>query len=96
MDAEFFPRRFGYRDPVVARRLFDVRKRQLAIGIGDAGDLIESGHRIADVTCVGQRLFALFGERIHAVGKVTLCSQPAVFFVGFPCRFHGVIIPKLV
>ncbi len=53
MDAEFFPRRFGQRDPVVARRLFDVRKRQLAIGIGDASDLIESGHRIADVTCVG-------------------------------------------
>ena len=53
MDAEFFPRRFGYLDPVVACRLFDVGKCQLASGLGDTGDLIESSHRVADVTCVG-------------------------------------------
>ncbi len=96
MDAEFVPRRLRYVDPVVACRLFDVGKRQLASGVGDAGHLIESGHRVANVTCVGQRLFALFRERIHAIGEVTLCGQPPVLFVRFPSCSHGVMVPKLV
>ena len=89
MHAEILPRSLGHLDPVVARRALDVREGELAVGILDADDLIEARDRVADMTRVGQRLFALFRKREDAIGQIALPRQPSVPFVRFPSRSHA-------
>src|ERR1700693_3657229 len=80
-------------DAVVLRRLLDVGEGEVAIGIGDALDLVEAGERVAHMARVGQGLLALLGEGIVAVGQIAPCGQIAVLGMGFPRGLHGLIPP---
>ena len=43
-------------------RFLNVGKREIPFGIRDIFDLIEPGHRIANMGCIGHRLFACAGK----------------------------------
>src|SRR5262245_66276952 len=46
-------------DAVILRSLLEVGESELAVGVGDALDLVEAGKGVLDMARVGQRLFAL-------------------------------------
>src|SRR5919199_3331429 len=74
---------------VVLRRLLDVGEGEVAIFVGDTLDLVEAGQGILDVSSVRQRLFALLGERVGAVGQLlpVLARELAMFSVRLPRGF---------
>src|ERR1700740_793122 len=49
-------------DPVLPGRRLDATPRGVGLGIADALDLVEARDRIADVTCVDERLFPFLGK----------------------------------
>ena len=79
--AEIAPRRLGKVDVVVFRRLFDIGEGQGPVGVGDAGDLIEPRHRVANVLGVGQRLLALLRKGVDGIRQVALRGELAMFLV---------------
>src|SRR5262245_49857295 len=50
-------------DAVILRSLLDVGESELAVGVGDALDLVEAGKGVLDMARVGQRLFCAAAER---------------------------------
>ena len=56
---EFAPAILFHIDAVILRSLFDVGEGELAVGVGNALDLVEAGEGVLDMARVGQRLFAL-------------------------------------
>jgi hypothetical protein len=58
---------------------------------------VESGESVADVVGIGERLFALLGEREHAVGQVVVLAraQLSMLHARLPRRFrcHGGHLP---
>lgn len=94
MRAELLPRRFGEIDAIVLCSLLDVRKGQLAAGIGNAGNLIEACHGVADVASVGERFLAFLWKGKDTVGKVALRRQAAMLFVRFPACSHFGMLPR--
>jgi hypothetical protein len=53
---------------VVLRRLLDVAEGEVAVLVRDACDLVEARQRVLDVRGVRERLFALLGEGVGALG----------------------------
>jgi hypothetical protein len=56
------PVRFLYVNIKMAGSLLKIGKRQIPFGVRDVLDLIESRHCIADMGCVGHRLFPSVGK----------------------------------
>src|SRR5579872_7423614 len=52
-----------YLDPVLLGRGLDASPGRITLGLAHILDLVEPRDRVADVSSVGQRLFALLGER---------------------------------
>src|SRR5689334_2303102 len=71
-------------DAVVLGGFLDVGERQVAVGVGDALDLIEAGQGVPDVGRVRQRLLALLGKGEDALGQVAPLRQITVLRMWFP------------
>ena len=86
--AQLVPVALGDINAVVFGRLLDVAEGKVAIRVGDTLYLIEAGQRVLNVRGVGQRLLALPGEGVGAIGQLlaVLIAQVAVFGVGLLCR----------
>src|SRR5262249_50435061 len=65
--AELVPVRLRDIHAVVVGGLLDVGEGLVPLIVGDVLDLVEAGHRVADVVGVGQRLLALAGDGGDAV-----------------------------
>jgi hypothetical protein len=89
--AQIAPTRFFDSDPKMLGCLLDVGKSQLAIRVADVFDLIEAGQRIPDMRGIRQRLFALLGEGVSAIGKhfPVLGGQIPMFRMESPGWFYS-------
>src|SRR5207249_307036 len=76
--AEFAPVLFRDLHAVELRRFLDVSERQVAILVGNALDLVETGQGIPDVRSVRERFLALFGEGVHTIRQIAAGGQVAV------------------
>jgi len=93
VDSKLACRRLRDVNAVVPRRLLDVGKCELPIRFRDVNYLTKARYCVTHMPRIGERFLALLGKRIDAVRQVALRGQLAVLFVGFPGRFHTLVVP---
>src|SRR6476646_676010 len=76
-------------DAVILRSLLDVGEGELAVGVGNALDLVEAGEGVLDMARLGQRLFALPRKVKHAFRQLGPTVNFSVFGARHPSGLCG-------
>jgi hypothetical protein len=85
------PSAHGY--PVILRGSLDIGKCLGSLGLGDAVDLPETRNGTADVTRIGERLFALAWKGESARGQAV--ANLAGIAHRLPCDVHATFIARM-